>query len=432
MESKLFLCFVMLCSASKPMYSLPIPTTPSLLSLPSSLSTTSSSSSQIRLQMTTLRPALHLTPEPTRTFLSSPFTSSATKFVKNEADAYVSDGTSNLFVNGDNAASTYLLNYLVKFGYEVNLKPSKEVANSQDLRGAIAQLQDFAGLPPTGLLDKATLDLMNSARCQLPDITNDTKQLRRKKRYNSISKWSRTTLSYSVRNFPTSSKDMQDPYKVIQAIDTAFNDSMGELSASVSNSIKELEDWSAVSSLNFQRTSDSNSNIQLAFYKGNHGDEAAFDGPGLVLAHAFFPEVGWIHFDDEEMWSSDNRGPNLRQVATHEIGHMLGLGHSSVSNSVMFPYYWFNSNFKLQQDDINGIVSLYGTKGSKANLPDPIFTTPAAATMTTTTTTTTTASRLPATSPHPHFYTPGRPFMTTTPPFDWWVKSRFTPTRKRT
>ena len=48
-------------------------------------------------------------------------------------------------------------------------------------------------------------------------------------------------------------------------------------------------------------------------------------------------------------------------LAVHEFGHSLGLDHSGVSNSVMSPYFnGFRRDFRLTEDDIKGIQSMYG------------------------------------------------------------------------
>lgn len=52
---------------------------------------------------------------------------------------------------------------------------------------------------------------------------------------------------------------------------------------------------------------------------------------------------------------------NLLAVATHELGHSMGLGHSSVGTSVMYPYYltrW--SPVQLDNDDVDGMQKIYG------------------------------------------------------------------------
>ena len=48
-------------------------------------------------------------------------------------------------------------------------------------------------------------------------------------------------------------------------------------------------------------------------------------------------------------------------VATHEIGHALGLGHSDDSGSVMWPTARLG-NPTLDSDDVNGINALYSCK----------------------------------------------------------------------
>lgn len=54
-------------------------------------------------------------------------------------------------------------------------------------------------------------------------------------------------------------------------------------------------------------------------------------------------------------------GVDFFQVATHEIGHSLGLAHSNVYSALMAPFYkGYTKSFSLGRDDIAAIQALYG------------------------------------------------------------------------
>ena len=95
---------------------------------------------------------------------------------------------------------------------------------------------------------------------------------------------------------------------------------------------------------------------------------------GGILAHSDFPPgCGVIsdalpkpvHFDDSEHAWSVGAVPgafDIETVALHELGHILGLQHSDVPGSVMFPTVDDNTtNRVLTPDDLAGIRSLYPT-----------------------------------------------------------------------
>lgn len=93
--------------------------------------------------------------------------------------------------------------------------------------------------------------------------------------------------------------------------------------------------WASVSSLNFQELPDlhnTEANINIAFLKRKHGDNMPFDGPEGIVAHAFYPTLGILHFDADENWTlNQSNGINLYQTAVHEIGITFCLKFSNLN-----------------------------------------------------------------------------------------------------
>ncbi|XP_015790413.1 stromelysin-1 isoform X2 [Tetranychus urticae] len=233
--------------------------------------------------------------------------------------------------------------YLQRFGY-MNESGAANLIAIDKYQDAIKDFQRFSGINETGILDEETILMMNTPRCGNKDHNGQVEHARRRKRYAlQGSKWRRTDLTYRISKYPRKVKKSQIDAEIARAFQV----------------------WSEVTPLNFIPKKDGRVHIDIKFVVGEHGDGDPFDGPGNTLAHAYFPQYGGdAHFDDEEYWTIDSyTGTNLFQVAAHELGHSLGLGHSSTRESLMAPFYQrYKPNFRLSKDDVLGIQSLYGPR----------------------------------------------------------------------
>ncbi|KAL6325480.1 hypothetical protein AAG906_023325 [Vitis piasezkii] len=253
-----------------------------------------------------------------------------------------------------------LKKYLEQFGY-LSYSHSKYHTHANDddfddlVESAIKTYQTNYHLNATGSLDSETVSEMVKPRCGAADIINGTNWMRSgKKRHHHGHGSLRTVAHYSF--FPGSPR--WPPSKTY--LTYAFLP--GTPSWAMSPVSRAYGQWDSATHFTFGWIQDHTSaDMTISFHRLDHGDGSSFDGPGGTIAHAFAPTDGRFHYDGDETWSigAVPNAMDLETVALHEIGHLLGLGHSSVQNAIMFPSISSGVTKGLHEDDIQGIRALY-------------------------------------------------------------------------
>ncbi|KAF7135031.1 hypothetical protein RHSIM_Rhsim08G0058100 [Rhododendron simsii] len=251
-----------------------------------------------------------------------------------------------------------LKKYLEAFGY-LNYSPNQAHANDDNfddsLEAAIKTYQLNYHLKTTGALDAQTVSQMTAPRCGVPDIINGTNWMRGGKKeanhtHNTIHtvshftffsgnpKWPPTRYQLTYAFAPQTSSD------AISAVTRAFNT------------------WASQTQFKFSQSQNfASADLKIGFYRGDHGDGAPFAGPNGVLAHAFPPTNGRFHYNADHSFSVNPIAGSfhLETVALHEIGHLLGLGHSEFQDAIMWSAIPPATVKGLNDDDIQGIKTLY-------------------------------------------------------------------------
>ena len=169
------------------------------------------------------------------------------------------------------------LAHLNKYGYTACF--DGKVQCSSSLPNILKDYQTRFRLKVTGKLDEVTKKHMSRPRCGNQDKPPaELNALGRALQF----KWSRSSLTYSLRGYPT----QINPTNTAAIIREAFNAWLDYIPM-------KIEPVCATCKADFV----------LDFAREQHSDNYAFDGNGGTLAHAFFPEDGRVHFDKDETWT---------------------------------------------------------------------------------------------------------------------------------
>ena len=251
---------------------------------------------------------------------------------------------------------TEVQNYLRRFGYldfapgAVDDPPEAGHLDSATVR-ALVELQMRYDIGTPGVLDAPTREFMSAPRCGMPDLTG-----RPTLNFRAVCAWNRRDLSYQFGRPGASALTADVPQGVsINAIRRA------------------LATWTAAGvGLRFRVitgvdiTIDADIRIE---WRPEADPDASMAGD--VIAHSDYPPSCWavtnsypkpMHFDDSVTWvdGAVAGGFDIESVALHELGHLLGLDHSTVAGTVMWPTIPSNFTLRsLQPDDLAGIRSLY-------------------------------------------------------------------------
>jgi peptidoglycan hydrolase-like protein with peptidoglycan-binding domain len=192
----------------------------------------------------------------------------------------------------------------------VDVEPAEEERFDEQTELAVRAFQRNLGLPVTGMLDEATRDVMKQSRCGVPDGVEELDPSNKYALH--ANTWTIDPVTYRVING-------HGPYTASQ-LNNATDNAVGPWH------FPTLE----------KRTSGS-VDIRVQFSAQNATGQPF--GPA-VTGTGYSPPDGDIYLNSNLVWAINVGDPNaygFPRAVQHYVGHAMGILHSALSSSVMYP-----------------------------------------------------------------------------------------------
>jgi hypothetical protein len=125
------------------------------------------------------------------------------------------------------------------------------------------------------------------------------------------------------------------------------------------------------------QTANTNDGINLVLFRN------AEMGSAIATTYSWYTNNSRLIDTDIVFWDGGfqfftgttgcSNGFYIEDIATHEFGHALGLGHSTSASATMFPStsYCNTANRSLDADDVAGVEQIYGRRAINPVPPAP-------------------------------------------------------------
>jgi hypothetical protein len=170
-----------------------------------------------------------------------------------------------------------------------------------------------------------------------------------------------TRLTYQIRGTEVQVAWPERSFPLQYQVDRRVANATPEAVATVDRAFGE---WSAAIDTNVSFT---NGGVADGLAPGKDGKNTITMADDLFSGQRFIALTTNWYDDDGTMREGDIQidpmavtgGYNLQQLVAHEVGHVLGLDHSAVISSVMYPYVGKAGTNALDSDDRVAITSIY-------------------------------------------------------------------------